>query len=133
MPARGACRYEISRRPEVEARVAAELDQAGLLACRIQKFGFRSCNLHQCQPCWATAVLPARLPHCVLSCRRYEISRRPEVEAKVMAELDQAGLLAKPGRPHPRALELDDLARLPYLSWASKVRRRCRRALVTRH
>ena len=41
------------------------------------------------------------------------------------AELDQAGLLAKPGRPHPRALELDDLARLPYLSWACKVQFFC--------
>ncbi len=63
-------------------------------------------------------------PHAVLRCR-YEISRRPEVEAKVAAELDQAGLLAKPGRPHPRALEFDDLARLPYLSWACKVRNSC--------
>ena len=54
--------------------------------------------------------------------RRYLISQHPEVEARLAAELDAAGLLVTPGRPQPRPLEHADLGRLTYLSWVCKVR-----------
>lgn len=44
----------------------------------------------------------------------YEIASHPEVQAKLAAELEQAGLLWAPGRPG-RELELSDLSALPYL------------------
>ena len=52
---------------------------------------------------------------------RYLISQHPEVDAKLAAELDEAGLLVTPQRPAPRAMEYSDLARLTYLGWVCKV------------
>ncbi|KAK9836090.1 hypothetical protein WJX81_000576 [Elliptochloris bilobata] len=45
----------------------------------------------------------------------FQLSQHPEVEAAVERELDAAGLLVMPSRPHPRALEHADLAGLVYL------------------
>ena len=53
--------------------------------------------------------------------RRYLIWQHPEVEARLAAELDDAGLLVTPQRPAPRAMEYADLSRLNYLSWVCKV------------
>jgi cytochrome P450 len=44
------------------------------------------------------------------------IAGHPEVEERVVAELDTLGLLAKPGCPEPRELEIADLSNLPYLA-----------------
>ena len=52
---------------------------------------------------------------------RYDISQHPEVERKVVEELDQLGLLATPERPIPRSLEFADLSRLTYLNCVIKV------------
>ncbi len=52
---------------------------------------------------------------------RYLISQHPEVDAKLAAELDEAGLLVTPQRPAPRAMDYADLARLTYLGWVCKV------------
>ena len=43
------------------------------------------------------------------------------MEAKLAAELKEAGLLVTPQRPVPRAMEYADLARLTYLGWVCKV------------
>ena len=51
---------------------------------------------------------------------RYLIQQHPEVEAKLVAELDKAGLLLTPQRLAPRAMEYADLAHLTYLSWVCK-------------
>lgn len=56
----------------------------------------------------------------------YLISQHPEVEAKLVAELDAAGLLATPANPKPRAVEYSDLAKLPYLGWVCKEAMRVR-------
>eukprot|EP00884_Botryococcus_braunii_P008647 jgi/Botrbrau1/17784/Bobra.0127s0037.2 len=45
----------------------------------------------------------------------FAIARYPEIEARIMAELDGLGLLATPIEPQPREMRLDDLSRLPYL------------------
>ena len=63
-------------------------------------------------------------PHCTsfgTRMRRYLIWQHPEVEARLAAELDDAGLLVTPQRPAPRAMEYADLSRLNYLSWVCKV------------
>ena len=52
---------------------------------------------------------------------RYLISQHPEVEAKLTAELDQAGLLVTADRPHPRPMQYSDLTSLTYLTWVCKV------------
>ena len=52
---------------------------------------------------------------------RYLISQHPAVEAKLAAELDEAGLLVTAERPLPRAMEYADLGRLTYLNWVCKV------------
>ncbi|KAK9837888.1 hypothetical protein WJX74_007245 [Apatococcus lobatus] len=44
------------------------------------------------------------------------ISQHPEVEVKLVEELNQQGLLATPDQPHPRPLRYEDTNRLPYLS-----------------
>ncbi|KAK9819257.1 hypothetical protein WJX81_005098 [Elliptochloris bilobata] len=46
----------------------------------------------------------------------YLISQHPEAEARVVSELDAAGLLVTGSCPHPRTLTFDDLGNLPYLS-----------------
>ena len=43
------------------------------------------------------------------------------MEAKLAAELDDAGLLVTPQRHAPRAMEYADLGRLTYLNWVCKV------------
>jgi cytochrome P450 len=45
----------------------------------------------------------------------YLLSQHPDVEAKILAELDAAELLVTPERPDPRPIEWGDLARLVYL------------------
>eukprot|EP00884_Botryococcus_braunii_P006038 jgi/Botrbrau1/15435/Bobra.43_2s0060.1 len=45
----------------------------------------------------------------------YTLSQYPEVEAKVLEELDSLELLVTPERPNPRSLEFADLGRLVYL------------------
>ena len=52
----------------------------------------------------------------------YLISQHPEVEAKLVAELEQAGLLATPQQPEPRALQYADLSKLTYLNMVIKAR-----------
>ena len=59
----------------------------------------------------------------VVMCR-YCISQNPEVEAKLVAELDMTELLVTEERPHPQQLEYRDYAdssRLPYLHCVMKV------------
>jgi fatty acid synthase len=48
------------------------------------------------------------------------ISQHPEVEAKLVAELAAAGLVATQADPTPRALTYADLNALPYLAWVCK-------------
>lgn len=55
---------------------------------------------------------------------RFCISQHPDVEACLVAELDDNCLLAKPGQPKPRAVSHDDLAKLTYLGRVIKVARR---------
>lgn len=52
---------------------------------------------------------------------RYLLSQHPEVEAKLVQELDEAGFLATPSRPKPPTLQYSDLNQLTYLSWVCKV------------
>lgn len=52
---------------------------------------------------------------------RYLLAQHPEVEAKVLAELDAADLLVTPQRPNPRPLEYNDLHKLTYLNAVIKV------------
>ena len=53
--------------------------------------------------------------------RRYLISQYADVETRLAAELDAAGLLASSERPQPRTLQHADLSTLPYLSCVCKV------------
>eukprot|EP00884_Botryococcus_braunii_P001148 jgi/Botrbrau1/11033/Bobra.92_2s0006.1 len=50
----------------------------------------------------------------------YLISQHPEVEAKIMQELDSVGLLVTEERPMPRDLEYADIGKLPYLAAVMK-------------
>ena len=50
------------------------------------------------------------------------LAQHPEVEAKLAAELDAAGLLVTADRPQPRALEWADLGGLVYLQAVIKAR-----------
>ena len=66
------------------------------------------------------------------------LTQHPEVEAKLAAELDAAGLLATADCPQPRALEWADLGRLVYLQAVIKVcpipysdGRGCKQSVVT--
>lgn len=52
---------------------------------------------------------------------RYLLSQNPEVEAKLVEELDAAGFLATPERPNPATMQYADLGKLTYLSWVCKV------------
>ncbi len=56
-----------------------------------------------------------------LICRRFLLSQHPEVEAKVVQELQSLGLAASPKNPHPRELTYADLAELVYLQAVVKV------------
>ncbi len=49
------------------------------------------------------------------------ISMHPEVEKKVLAELDAHSLLVTQARPKPRPLEWEDLGRLSYMNNCIKV------------
>jgi hypothetical protein len=49
------------------------------------------------------------------------LSQNPDVEAKVLAELDSLELLVTPERPNPRKLEWADLNKLVYLQAVIKV------------
>ena len=73
------------------------------------------------RPAIAGAQTPKPNTHAVAP-RRYTIQQHPEVEAKLLAELDAAGLLVTADRPHPRPMEYADLGRLTYLTWVCKVR-----------
>jgi hypothetical protein len=68
------------------------------------------------------AVVCAYVLSTLIAHRRYLLSQHPEEEAKVLAELDEAGLLATRQRPNPRALEYGDLNKLTYLQAVLKVR-----------
>lgn len=76
------------------------------------------CNALQ-RPCPCIQTFPTQTSP---PARRYLVSQHPEVEAKLAAELDEAGLLVTPERPQPRALAHADLARLTYLNCVLKVR-----------
>lgn len=55
---------------------------------------------------------------------RYLVSQHPEVEGKILQELDEAGLLTSAQRPQPRKLTRDDVSspqHLPYLKAVLKV------------
>jgi fatty acid synthase len=54
------------------------------------------------------------------------VSQHPDVEARLVAELDSQGLLATPANPHPRPVAYGDLARLPYLAAVCKEAMRVR-------
>ena len=53
--------------------------------------------------------------------RRYLISQHPEVEKKLVEELDKNGFLATAGQPKPVRMQYSDLSKLTYLSWVCKV------------
>ena len=52
---------------------------------------------------------------------RYLLTQHPEVEAKVAAELDAAGLLATPACPEPPVMTAASIPKLPYLQAVIKV------------
>jgi len=56
----------------------------------------------------------------------YLISQHPEVEAKLVKELEDNGLLATAENPNPRPIDYSDLANLTYLSWVCKEAMRVR-------
>lgn len=51
----------------------------------------------------------------------YCISQHPEVEKRILDELEEAGLLACAGNPKPRPIQWDDLGKLRYLDAVIKV------------
>ena len=52
---------------------------------------------------------------------RYMLTQNPEVEAKVVAELDRLELLVTKDRPQPRQMTYTDLSKLEYLQAVVKV------------
>ena len=52
---------------------------------------------------------------------RYMMTQHPEVEKKVLKELDELELLVTAERPHPRRLVASDLNKLTYLNCVIKV------------
>ena len=73
---------------------------------------------------WLASPAPAKLQPelCSALPRRLMISQHPEVEAKVLAELDVLELLVTRARPQPRAMTYEDTGKLVYTTWAVKVR-----------
>lgn len=61
------------------------------------------------------------MPACCRVLCRFCMSQHPEVEARVVSELDSLGLLATRERPQPRALQFEDLGKLAYLNLVIKV------------
>ena len=53
--------------------------------------------------------------------RRYLISQHPEVEKKILAELDDLHLLKTEQNPKPREMTYADLSKLTYLNAVIKV------------
>ena len=53
--------------------------------------------------------------------RRYMLTQHPEVEARIVEELDAMELLTTYERPNPRKLVYDDLKQLNYLQCVIKV------------
>ena len=56
----------------------------------------------------------------------YLLAKHPHAMAKVESELDAAGLLVTPARPHPRPFAFADISKLPYLDAVLKARQACR-------
>lgn len=54
-------------------------------------------------------------------CCRYLISQHPEVERKILAELEGLELLKTPQNPRPREMAYADLSKLTYLNAVIKV------------
>ena len=54
-------------------------------------------------------------------CCRYLISQHPEVERKILAELEGLQLLKTPQNPRPREMAYADLSKLTYLNAVIKV------------
>lgn len=52
---------------------------------------------------------------------RFCVSQNPQIEAKIVQELDSLGLLANKGNPQPRELQYEDLSKLTYLNMVIKV------------
>lgn len=72
---------------------------------------------------WHMMVCGGRVTGFLVCCIcRYLISQHPKVEAMVVSELDQAGLLVSRARPNPREIEYDDISRLPYLNACLQVK-----------
>eukprot|EP00884_Botryococcus_braunii_P023099 jgi/Botrbrau1/9473/Bobra.0252s0092.2 len=61
----------------------------------------------------------------------FAISRYPEIEARITAELDAAGLLASPIEPKPREPQVEDLYKLPFLDAVIKESMRYHSAVPT--
>ena len=55
-------------------------------------------------------------------CCRYTVSQHPKVEAKIVAELQQLGLMPTAEQPEPRDLQYADMSELTYLQAVVKVR-----------
>ena len=51
---------------------------------------------------------------------RYLISQHPGVEARIVAELEEVGLLASAEQPQPRDFQRADLAKLTYFGYVCK-------------
>ena len=54
--------------------------------------------------------------------RRYAISQHPEVEARIVAELQALGVMPSAEHPHARELTYADTCELNYLQAVIKVR-----------
>ena len=68
-------------------------------------------------------TMAIKVPHttCAPACCRYLLSQHPEVEARLLEELDSLELLATDARPQPRSIQPTDLGRLTYLQAIIKV------------
>ena len=67
-------------------------------------------------------MMPLGLLHHVSGLRcRFCVSQNPQIEAKIVQELDSLGLLATSSNPQPRELQHEDLSKLTYLNMVIKV------------